>query len=194
MKKLTLIAIISASLIILSCGKYESTNSTTHTWNPDSSKISQDAIATKLLGSIEVTLKCGHDFKECAGVGEWCFNSMFFYRCHIPCIGFGDNCTVKIKLGKGVANKDGSHHEGDTDYLNFSSEPDTLYVAPIDGASIPERNVWKSFSIKPATSGYSKYINIIAQDTDIQHTTDGTIYYKLQNVTYTTQATFSEIY
>ncbi len=96
MKKLTLIAIISASLIILSCGKYESTNSTTHTWNPDSSKISQDAIATKLLGSIEVTLKCGHDFKECAGVGEWCFNSMFFYRCHIPCIGLV--ITAQLKL------------------------------------------------------------------------------------------------
>lgn len=194
MKKLILITMLSSSLIILGRQMKEISMPTSQKVEPSTIQDKPKALGINISGSIEVTIKAGHNFKECAGVGEWCYNSMFFYRCHIPCIGFGDNCQFKFKLGKGIANNNGTHHEEDTDYIDFTSENDTLYVEPMDLASAPERNVWKSFSIKPETSGYPKYINISAQDTDMLRTADGKKYYKIQNVTYTPQAQFGETY
>ena len=199
MKKLFLSCtiVLLCSISLIQCKK---ANTTTNE-NKLNVINSNDAINTIGL-DVSLTFKAGHDSKDCNGLGEYCplvipqipFLPVAYVRCHIPCTSFGSNCEWTVKISKGVANQDGSHHAGNINYNDFSIETDTIFIIPHPGAPTPYRNVWKNFSVQPSTSGNTKYININAQNTDIRYTSDTSIYYVLNDVTYTASPAHSEVY
>ncbi len=170
-----------------------------------SEKTTFDPSVTELpnIGSggpvLTVTVCFGHSSADCGGMGEYCLDATVgrgaFVPCHIPCIGSGNNCCVTFGWGMVVQNNDSSIFEGVNPTNNFVyNEIDSLFIKPGADAPKPLKNTWKILTLDTASTGYSKFINVPAQHSDIRYNADGDAFYVVKNITYTATPLYSEIY